>query len=184
MNKQDILEELIQKIAVYKNTDKIKDELTKEKRLFNSINSNYTIEVLPTRYIERQEQILNEVNKAKSSFNCRECDIGKQKEEEILSTSESVFDAIFDFHHFCEECQQHCERLKIEPDIKTTPWYTIDGIECIEAMREVFGTEELKNFCLINAFRFLWRDDKYDIQKAKWYIDKYIELCSEGNSNG
>ena len=42
------------------------------------------------------------------------------------------------------------------------------------------GIEAVKNFCLCNAFKYLYRHDKKngleDIKKANWYINKYIEL--------
>ena len=54
--------------------------------------------------------------------------------------------------------------------------------ECIEVMRDVFGEEAVKNFCQLNAFKYLWRSDKKngkeDIQKAIWYLN---ELIKENN---
>ena len=51
--------------------------------------------------------------------------------------------------------------------------------ECIEVMRDVFGEDAVKNFCQLNAFKYLWRSDKKngkeDIQKAIWYLDKLIK---------
>lgn len=48
-------------------------------------------------------------------------------------------------------------------------------------MEEVFGADALKNYCLIAAFKYLWRCDRKgkkteDIEKARWYLDKFIEL--------
>lgn len=52
--------------------------------------------------------------------------------------------------------------------------------ECIDVMEETFGTEEVKIFCKLNAFKYLWRAEHKngteDMRKAKWYLDKYIEL--------
>lgn len=58
--------------------------------------------------------------------------------------------------------------------------YTHGKYECIEVMTDIFGPEAVKDFCICNAFKYLWRH-KYkngveDIKKAKWYVDKYIEL--------
>ena len=51
--------------------------------------------------------------------------------------------------------------------------------ECIEVMREVFGEEAVKDFCQLNAFKYLWRSDKKngkeDIQKAIWYLNELIK---------
>lgn len=53
-------------------------------------------------------------------------------------------------------------------------------IECIDAMRAAYGDEDVKSFCLCNAFKYLFRCyDKgrnEDIKKAQWYLDKFMEL--------
>ena len=55
--------------------------------------------------------------------------------------------------------------------------------ESIEVMTEVFGTEAVKSFALLNAFKYIWRADKKngieDIRKAAWYLQKYLELTEE-----
>lgn len=57
--------------------------------------------------------------------------------------------------------------------------------ECIEVMRDVFGEETTKNFCLLNAFKYLWRCGKKhespdeDINKAIWYLNKYLATKEE-----
>ena len=62
------------------------------------------------------------------------------------------------------------------------PTYYNGAIECIDAMSEVFGDNDTMSFCLCNAFKYLWRcknkhrDPIMDVKKAKWYLDKYIEL--------
>jgi len=60
--------------------------------------------------------------------------------------------------------------------------YNQGGIECIDAMISAFGVEAVKNFCKCNAFKYMWRSqDKNgfeDLEKAKWYIDKFKELES------
>lgn len=58
--------------------------------------------------------------------------------------------------------------------------YRIGKYECIDVMLETQGIEATKSFCLCNAFKYLYRHDSKngleDIKKAKWYIDKYLEL--------
>ena len=50
------------------------------------------------------------------------------------------------------------------------------SIECIEAMEMAFGNESVLNFCLCNAFKYLWRHENKggieDLKKAAWYIDR------------
>lgn len=54
------------------------------------------------------------------------------------------------------------------------------NIECIDAMRAAFGDEAVTNFCICNAFKYVWRhqskNGKTDISKAVWYLNKYLEL--------
>lgn len=61
--------------------------------------------------------------------------------------------------------------------------YTKGNIECIEAMQSAFGKEEVMTFCKLNAFKYLWRAEnkngEEDIEKAHWYLSKYIELSKK-----
>lgn len=58
--------------------------------------------------------------------------------------------------------------------------YTGGSIECIDAMIETQGVEAVKDFCICNAFKYLWRHDKKngveDVKKAAWYLNKFVEL--------
>ena len=58
--------------------------------------------------------------------------------------------------------------------------YNQGGIECIDAMIAAFGEEAVKNFCLVNAFKYVWRardkNGMEDIDKAIWYLNKFKEL--------
>jgi hypothetical protein len=61
--------------------------------------------------------------------------------------------------------------------------YETGKFECIEVMQEALGIEAVKDFCICNAFKYLYRHKRKngleDIKKAKWYIDKYLELSEE-----
>ena len=63
--------------------------------------------------------------------------------------------------------------------------YNSNGYECIDVMQAIFGLEAVKNFCKLNAFKYIWRADKKghneDCKKAIWYLNKYIELEERGN---
>lgn len=52
--------------------------------------------------------------------------------------------------------------------------------ECIEEMIDRFGVEAVKNFCLLNAYKYMYRHEakngQEDIDKAQWYLKKYAEL--------
>lgn len=81
-----------------------------------------------------------------------------------------------------EEVIKKCCPDETESAIEHPSHYRGEKYECIEVMREVFGDEAVKAFCLCNAFKYLWRCKKKhdnavtDIKKAKFYIEKYIEL--------
>ena len=67
------------------------------------------------------------------------------------------------------------------PDIVNHPSHYESGkFECIEVMLETQGKEAVMNLCLGNAFKYLYRHNRKngieDILKARWYIEKYIEL--------
>lgn len=58
--------------------------------------------------------------------------------------------------------------------------YETGKFECFDVMMEALGVENVKGFCLCNAFKYIYRSQrkngKEDIEKARWYLDKYIEL--------
>ena len=62
--------------------------------------------------------------------------------------------------------------------INKSPHYNSGKYECIEVMREVFGEEKLKIWCILNAFKYLFRCYKKngdeDLRKATYYLN-YIE---------
>ena len=80
----------------------------------------------------------------------------------------------------CEKCwnreyvQTECE------NVEHPAHYASGSIECIDAMIETQGVEAVKNFCICNAFKYLWRHGKKngveDVKKASWYINNFIEL--------
>ena len=62
--------------------------------------------------------------------------------------------------------------------------YETNGIECIDAMVASQGTECVMNYCLCNAFKYIWRCQHKgkrveDIQKAVWYLNKWQELAEK-----
>jgi hypothetical protein len=47
-------------------------------------------------------------------------------------------------------------------------------------MRAAFGDDDVKAFCVCNALKYVYRHkskgEDTDIQKAIWYLNKYLEL--------
>lgn len=84
-------------------------------------------------------------------------------------------------------CDVNCdERTDADFDVVERPQhYTSTSIECIDAMRETQGVEATKQFCICNAFKYLWRHNSKngdeDIKKASWYLNKAVSLM-EGES--
>lgn len=70
------------------------------------------------------------------------------------------------------------EEVKPDP-VERPEHYTSGGIECIDAMTAAFGDEAVKDFCLCNAFKYLWRHRQKngveDLKKARWYLNRLIE---------
>ena len=54
------------------------------------------------------------------------------------------------------------------------------SMECIEAMQISFGKKAVVDFCMCNAFKYLWRhkhkNGMEDLQKAQWYLSRADEL--------
>ena len=61
--------------------------------------------------------------------------------------------------------------------------YGTGNFECIDVMIETQGKEAVMDFCVCNAFKYIYRHNNKngieDIKKAKWYLDKYIELAEK-----
>ena len=62
--------------------------------------------------------------------------------------------------------------------------YNREGaLECIDEMLLIFGKEAVKNFCLLNAWKYRYRaadkNGEEDLRKSDWYLCKYKELCEE-----
>ena len=62
--------------------------------------------------------------------------------------------------------------------------YETGKIECIDVMLETQGEESVKAFCICNALKYLYRHKRKngveDVEKARWYIDKYLEIEKGG----
>ena len=59
--------------------------------------------------------------------------------------------------------------------------YNSGDISCIDAMIAAFGVEEVRIWCKITAFKYVWRMGKKDAEeqevgKTKWYLDAFVTL--------
>ena len=78
---------------------------------------------------------------------------------------------------------KHGEDVKPDPVNRPTH-YTSGGIECIDAMQAAFGDEAVKDFCLCNTFKYLWRHRQKngveDLKKVRWYLNRLITEMEVG----
>lgn len=65
------------------------------------------------------------------------------------------------------------------------------SLECIEAMELIFGGKAVIDFCVCNAWKYIWRwknkNGVEDLHKADWYVNKanelnrnYVTTCYDG----
>ena len=87
------------------------------------------------------------------------------------------YEVIDDTPDIREVFEKHSEDVKPDP-VNRPAHYTSGGIECIDAMQAAFGDEAVKDFCLCNAFKYLWRHRQKngveDLKKARWYLNRLI----------
>lgn len=61
--------------------------------------------------------------------------------------------------------------------------YASTSVECIDMMIETQGEEAVIDFCVCNAFKYLWRhrgkNGDEDVRKANWYLNKAVELMDK-----
>lgn len=54
------------------------------------------------------------------------------------------------------------------------------SLECIDVMLATFGARTVYDFCICNAFKYMWRfknkNGAEDLDKAEWYIKKAAEV--------
>ncbi len=104
----------------------------------------------------------------------------------------------------CSECDENLDKFQLrqtpleqptkppmppvnppKDEINHPDRYAGGKFECIEVMADVFGKEAVKHFCLLNAFKYIWRQEKKggveDIKKAMFYMDYYIKLTEGEN---
>ena len=63
--------------------------------------------------------------------------------------------------------------------------YKNNGIECIDIIIFILGKTGVKFFCLGNVVKYIFRYPKKngieDLKKARWYLNKLIELEEEAD---
>lgn len=97
---------------------------------------------------------------------------GELVEEQLVQNGSSILDS--DGMMLDDDKIHPSHYLSMDKDLEDK------GIDAITCMRAAFGSEAVQNFCICNALKYLYRHEgkggKVDLEKCKWYIDKYIEL--------
>ena len=66
------------------------------------------------------------------------------------------------------------QQAESKPDQIHPTHYTECSLECIDVMLAVFGRKAVTDFCIINAFKYMWRYEHKngleDLQKAERYL--------------
>lgn len=83
-----------------------------------------------------------------------------------------------------EESEQIMELINYD-NVNHPAHYNVGNYESIDVMVATQGAEAVKNFCICNAFKYIYRhkfkNGTEDIKKAIWYLNKYVELEEENN---
>ena len=65
--------------------------------------------------------------------------------------------------------------------------YETGQFECFDVMLECLGQEVVLDFCIGNAFKYLYRHRNKggmeDIKKAHWYLTRWIQIIEELNKD-
>ena len=69
---------------------------------------------------------------------------------------------------------------KEKPDmVNHPPHYMQCSFECIDVMKALASSEQFFGYCALNALKYLWRfkfkNEREDVEKAHWYLEKLRE---------
>lgn len=106
------------------------------------------------------------------------------KDGYLVCCANCKYDAINTSVEPCKSCDDdysNYEPAGNDDAVNHPSHYKQDGsIECIDEMIAVFGKDAVKNFCLLNVWKYrkraLYKNGDEDMQKSDWYMKKYLEL--------
>lgn len=75
------------------------------------------------------------------------------------------------------------EEIKVNDNVNHPRHYEgHTSIECIDAMILIFGVKRTAEYCVQNAYKYIWRHENKngieDLKKAEWYLNKFDELVT------
>lgn len=140
-------------------------------------------------YIMQVVDRLDNFCKKYCSKGCETCAIREKCREFTNQTSGGRFDYTPERMKIAEEVDSALDKIMLKKSetecskVNHPIHYNTGSIECIDAMVETQGKEAVMAFCVCNAMKYIWRHNSKngveDVRKAKWYIDKYLELYDE-----
>ena len=116
-------------------------------------------------------------NVLKSCFQCRYLDSspGDEMCRSCLNHS--------NFRKKREEMDNKEQKDNINPD----HYKSETSLECIEAMEIIFGRDAVIDFCVCNAWKYIWRwkhkNGKEDLRKSAWYLTHAFDMMSSDDKN-
>jgi hypothetical protein len=100
--------------------------------------------------------------------------------EEYKGTDEELQEILHDYR------EKHECKVPAHDAVEHPVHYETGKFECIDVMLETQGVEAVKDFCVCNAFKYLYRhwrkNGAEDIKKAIWYLKKWVELDDNGRA--
>lgn len=100
--------------------------------------------------------------------------------ESFIERAEKRFGETGD--HFRDATKMSTENA--DDPVNHPPHYETGKFECFDVMREVYGDDSVRDFCLLNAFKYLYRCEHKgkkaeDVKKAVWYLTRWLELNNQ-----
>jgi len=82
-----------------------------------------------------------------------------------------------------KQIAEEVEKIETKDNVNHPSHYEKScSLECIDVMEAMFGSEYLIIFCLMNAFKYLWRhknkNGMEDLNKANWYLNEAIKTLN------
>ena len=78
--------------------------------------------------------------------------------------------------------RDHSFKIPEKDNINPDHYKSETSLECIEAMEIIFGRDAVIDFCVCNAWKYIWRwkhkNGKEDLRKADWYLTRAHDMIS------
>ena len=109
---------------------------------------------------------------------------GKKCECDCNECGENLLEQIIKLKQSLKTSDASIEARKEFDNVNYSSHYNVRKHECIDEMIAVFGVEDVKAFCRLNAWIYRYRlgakDGEEDLKKSDWYIEKLMELTMKG----